>query len=109
MFLRRTIAILLLGFSATGMTQTVDITLSNDTAKFSYFSPLGNKGFGRGDLEATLLYNQDDNLLGAVGVNVVDEAGVKAPGLSAGVGVKGYLVKMDNDDAIALTLGGQLT
>ena len=109
MLLRKLLVVSTLLYSISGAAQTFDITLSNDTAKLSYFSPLGNKGFGRGEFEGTLLYNDDENLLGALGVHVVDEAGAGAPGLSAGVGVKGYFVKMEHDDAIAITVGGQFT
>lgn len=107
MSLRPLIAVFLLAGSVPAMAQTFDISLSDDSAKLMYVAPMGQQGFGRGEFDGTLLFTDDDNILGAVGFGVMGEAGSGSPGLNAGVGVRLYGVNTDSSDVTALTLGGQ--
>lgn len=93
--------------SAPVMAQTFDINLSNDAAMLTYLSPLGQQGFGHGQMEASVLFTDDDSVLGAAGFGVVGEAGTGSPGLIVGVGVKFYGVTTKDHDVAALALGGQ--
>ncbi len=108
MSLRPLIAVFFLAGSVPAMAQTFDISLSNDAAKLMYTAPMGQQGFGRGEFDGTLLFTDDDSIMGAVGFGVVGEAGSGSPGLNAGVGIRLYGLNTDNNDVAALTLGGQL-
>jgi len=88
--------------------QYFDINLSNDAAKLTYLTPLGQQGFGHGQSEGSILFTDGDNFLVDVGFGVVGAAGTGSPGLKVGVGVKLYSVTTKNDDVAALGLGGQL-
>jgi hypothetical protein len=87
--------------------QTFDINLSNDAARLTYLSPLGQQGFGHGQLEGSVLFTDNDNFLGDVGFGVVGDAGSGSPGLQVGVGVRLYGVTTKHDDIAALALGAQ--
>lgn len=93
--------------SANAMAQTFDINLSGDAAMLSYMTPLGQQGFGHGQMEGTVLFTDNDNFLGDVGFGVVGAAGTGSPGLVVGVGVKLYGVTTKHSDVAALALSGQ--
>lgn len=99
---------LLLSTSANA--QRIDITLKQDSARFSYISLIGGSTFGRTEMTTGLLYNEDDNLAADVSLQVIDVAGSKTPGLELGVGPRFYYLKHDasDSDAAAIAIGGQL-
>ena len=90
--------------------QSFDINVSDDSAQVKYGSLIGGSNYGRTELGFGFLYNEDDNYLAEISLQVVDEAGSKSPGLQIGVGPKLYGAHIDNHDAdaIAVGLGGQL-
>lgn len=108
MSIRPFIAALLLTGSVPAMADTFDVSLSDDSAKFSYTAPMGEQGFGRGEVDGSLLFNDDDAVAAAVGFGVMGEAGTGSPGLLAGVGVRLYGVHSKRSDVAALALGGRL-
>lgn len=87
--------------------QTFDINLSNDAARLTYVSPLGQQGFGHGQMDASVLFTDHDNFLTDIGFGVVGAAGSGSPGLNVGVGVRLYGVSTKHDDIAALALGAQ--
>jgi hypothetical protein len=93
--------------SASAMAQSFDINLSNDAAMLTYMSPLGQQGFGHGQVEGSVLFNDNDDFLGDVGFGVVGAAGSGSPGLTVGVGAKLYGVNASNNDIAAVALGGR--
>lgn len=107
MSFRHLVAAVLCLASANAMAQTFDINLSNDAAMLTYMSPMGQQGFGHGQMEGSVLFTDNDNLLGDVGFGVVGDAGTGSPGLMVGVGVKLYGVTTKHNDVAALALGGQ--
>ncbi|HHM05314.1 MAG TPA: hypothetical protein ENJ19_06175 [Gammaproteobacteria bacterium] len=89
-----------------GAAQSLDISLSDDTARVVYAGPTGQQGFGRGEFTVGLLFTEQEDFFGELGIRVIGEAGTDAPGLLAGVAVKAVGVAADAGDAVALTLGG---
>lgn len=109
MSLRPLIAALLLAGSAPAMAQTFDINLGNHAAKLTYVAPMGKQGFGRGQVDGSVLFTDNDNLMASVGFGVTGEAGTGSPGLLAGVGARLYGVTTKNNDLAALALGARLS
>ena len=96
--------------SATASAQRLDITLKQDSARFSYISLIGGSTFGRTEMNTGLLYNEDENMAIDIGLQVIDVAGSKTPGLELGVGPRFYYLHHDKKDVdgAAVALGGQL-
>ena len=96
--------------SATASAQRLDITLKQDSARFSYVTLIGGSTFGRTEMNTGLLYNEDENMAVDIGLQVIDVAGSKTPGLELGVGPRFYYLHHDKKDANAavVALGGQL-
>lgn len=90
--------------------QSLDINLNQDSARFIYSSLVGGSNYGRTELSAGFLYNESDNVLFDLGLQVIDVAGSKTPGLEIGVGPRAYYVTSDEYDAagVAVALGGNL-
>jgi len=101
---------LLILFSTTVSAQRIDVNLKQDSARFSYITLIGGSTFGRTEMTAGILYNEDGNQVANVGLQVIDVAGSKTPGLELGVGPRLYYLKHDNTDSsgVAVALGGQL-
>jgi hypothetical protein len=104
------ISVLLILLSASASAQRLDINLKQDSARFTYITLIGGSTFGRTELNAGILYNEDDNSATDIGLQVIDVAGSKTPGLELGVGPRFYYLKHDDTDssAAAIALGGQL-
>lgn len=105
-----TILLLVLA-SASANAQRIDITLKDDSARFSYISLIGGSTFGRTEMNVGFLYNEDDNMALDVGLQVIDVAGSKTPGLELGVGPRFYYLNhhdQADSSAAAIALGGQL-
>jgi hypothetical protein len=61
-------------------------------------------------MNAGILYNEDDNGVFDIGLQVIDVAGSKTPGLELGVGPRFYYLRHDktSTDGVAVALGGHL-
>ena len=96
--------------STAASAQRIDVTLKQDSARFSYIALVGGSTFGRTEMNTGLLYNEDKNVAVDVGLQVIDVAGSKTPGLELGVGPRFYYLSYDatNSDGAAVALGGQL-
>jgi len=108
-----TIFTLILGsalLSSNASAQRLDINLKQDSARFSYITLIGGSTFGRTEMNTGILYNEDSNLVANIGMQVIDVAGSKTPGLELGVGPRFYYMSHDksNSDAAAIALGGHL-
>lgn len=101
---------LLILLSTTVSAQRIDINLKQDSARFSYITLIGGSTFGRTEMTTGILYNEDGNIVTNIGLQVIDVAGSKTPGLELGVGPRFYYLKHDDTDssAAAIALGGQL-
>ena len=110
MFVRSLITLVLVIFSSIASAQKLDLSLSQDTARGTYTSLVGGTTFGRTEMSAGFLFNQDDNVVADLGLQVIDMAGTKSPGLEIGVGPKLYYATIDKRDAkgAAIALGGNL-
>jgi hypothetical protein len=96
--------------SSTVIADTVDINLRDSSAQFQYKSSLGRDPLGKTEFHTGLLYADSNNLLVDLGLLVKDELGGNAPGYSVGVGIKGIVAKVSNNnntasDATGMALG----
>lgn len=98
---------LLLAVCSTASAQKLDLSLSQDTARISFISLVGGTTFGRTEFNAGFLFNEDDNTVMDVGLQVIDMAGTKTPGLELGVGPRLYYASIDKYDVTgaAIALG----
>jgi len=90
--------------------RSIDINLADNAAQFKYNTLVGATNYGRTEVGVGFLYNEDDNILGELGLLVIDEAGSKTPGLEIGVGPKFWYGDADKPDVqiSGIGLGGQL-
>ncbi len=95
----------LLGFCSVVGANTIDFALSNDSATLDYSSLLQKTQPGDAELNMGLLYTEADEVVGNLGIQVIDEVGANAPGLLFGVGLKLFATFPDNVDIAALTPG----
>ena len=105
--LHRILVLAVLSASTTVFADAIDVNLSSDVAQFEYIAPMGSVGQGRSALHVGLLYNDSSNTMGSVGVMVNDSYG-SATEVALGVGVKAVVASVDSEDAMALTIGGQI-
>lgn len=111
MFARHLIAAFSLVAVSTGaMAQKMDINLGGESARFIYSSLMGGSTFGRSEVSAGLLYNEDKNSMFDLGLQVIDMAGSKTPGLELGLGPKFFYANYDRADtsAAGIALGGSM-
>jgi len=103
-------ALILIIITTSVSAQRIDVTLKQDSARFSYISLIGGSTFGRTEMTTGVLYNEDGNNVVNVGLQVIDVAGSKTPGLEIGVGPRFYYLKHGDSDssAASIALGGQL-
>lgn len=86
---------------------TLDLNINNDSVQFLYSTPVTSEaGLGGANLEMGMIYTEEDDYLGIVGLDIKGEAGSGSPGLIAGVGIRGYGVSTDKVDIGALAIGG---
>lgn len=108
MLLRHIFALSLLTASTTALADVIDINLGDNSAQFQYSSAMGRDSVGKTEFHMGFLYTDQDNLLGDAGILVKNEVGSNLPGVTVGVGIKGLMATTDNNDAMALALGGQV-
>ncbi len=103
-------AITLLTLATAANAQKLDMNLGQDSVRLTHTSLIGGSTFGRTEMSVGILYNEDDNTLLDLGLQVIDVAGSKTPGLEIGVGPKLYWINADTDNAngLAVALGGKL-
>lgn len=97
-----------MGWSVAGQAATVDVSLNNDAARFSYGAFVGSAGGGRTQFDAGLLYNNDSDSIIHTGLHLVDVIAAKTPGVQAAIGGRLYYADAWNQNTLALALGGQL-
>lgn len=103
-------ALVFIFISTAALAQRLDVNLSQTSARFSYVSLVGGSNYGRTEMNFGLLYNEDDNGAFDIGLQVIDVAGSKTPGLELGVGPRFYYLTHDktSSDGAAIALGGHL-
>lgn len=95
-------------FSSVALADTIDINLRDSSAQIQYSASMGTNTLGKTQLHAGVIYVDQDNILGDLGILVKDEVGGSVPGLSVGMGAKVLAVTVQSRDAMALALGGQV-
>ena len=107
MLLRRIFILALSTLSTSVLADAIDINLSNDVAQLQYIAPTGHVGQGKSEFHMGFLYNDSNNVLGDAGLLVMNNGG-DATDLSVGVGAKILVVRIVNNNAVALALGGRV-
>jgi YfaZ precursor len=107
---RSLIVFLFVFISSSANAQRLDITLKDNSARLSYVSLIGGSTFGRTEMKASYLYNENNNTVVDMGLQVIDVAGSKTPGLEIGVGPRFYYLKhqASQSTGAAIAIGGHL-
>lgn len=106
MLLRHVLAIFISAISASVFADSLDVSLSNDVAQFQYIAPMGHVGQGKSEAHMGFLYNNSNNVLGDIGLLVMNNGGNTAA-VSFGVGIKVVAATIEKNNTMALALGGQ--
>lgn len=97
---------LLLFMSSKAFSQDFDVTLGNQSARFMYITEAFGQDFGRLEMEAGLLYNEDNDYLGNLGLLVRGE-GVSVP-IIVSIGARAYFAKVQDYSVGAIAIGGDI-
>ena len=92
--------------SSAASAEEVNIQLGSDTARFMYLTEAFGQDFGRLELEAGFLYNQNSDALANVGLLVRGE-GVSVP-LIVAIGARAYYATLDPYNIGAIAIGADL-
>ncbi|MEK7206919.1 MAG: hypothetical protein AAB134_03455 [Pseudomonadota bacterium] len=108
MRLRTILITVFLATSGTALADSIDISLSNDSAQAIYATDWRTAEFNMG-----VLYNNDKNngqndWVASAGLLAQGEQQSGGSRIEAGLGGKTYLASIGNQDLLALGLGGQL-
>lgn len=97
---------ILLLLSGRAFSQDVDITLGNESARFMYITEAFGQDFGRLEMEAGFLYNENNDTLGNIGLLVRGES-VSVP-MVVSLGARAYVAKVQTYSVAAVAIGGDL-
>lgn len=104
MRLRTVLIAAFLTASGTALADSIDISLSNDSAQAIYATGWRTAEFNMG----ALYINDQNDWVASVGLLAQGEQQSGGSRIEAGLGGKAYLATVGNDDLLALGLGGQL-
>lgn len=107
MQLRAFAVIVLIAFGAfsKAQAQSIDINLSELSAKFVYSAMLGGQSSGRNAAQIGVLYNEDGSNLAELGILVIDITGTESPNLEFGLGPKLVAATFGNNNTANVALG----
>lgn len=88
--------------------RSLDVSLSNDTARLELERSLKGSPLGRGLVRGAVFFTDGDEQLLSLGLHVRGEAGSRSPGLFAGLGLDGHLGSLRGKGVAALSLAGAL-
>lgn len=89
------------------MAQDLDINLNGHTVQFQYGTRVkGPTHFNKGEVNASALFNSNDDYVLGAGARVSGAAGTGSPGLDIGVGAKVFGGSADSHGFVALALNG---
>lgn len=103
---RRLILLVTALLSSAAFAEEINIQLSDETARFMYLTEAFGQDFGRLELEAGFLYNQDGDSLVNAGLLVRGES-VSVP-LIVSIGARAYYADLSAYTVAALAIGGDL-
>jgi hypothetical protein len=86
--------------------EEINIQFGSDTARFMYLTEAFGQDFGRLELEAGYLYNQNGNSLVNLGLLIRGES-ISVP-LIVSIGARGYYARLKPYKAAAIAIGGDL-
>lgn len=91
--------------SAAAGAQTFNIAFNDSSAQLGYGFLVGGSSYGRNEFKVDFLFNDEDVYMVDVGLQVFDEVGSKAQGLTAGLGGKLYGATLGDADRDMIVLG----
>ncbi len=96
-------------FSSMTFSNDFEASLSSETAQFSLYSDSSVVGWGGSDLAMRLLYNEADDFIAQAEIMSIRQADEATP-ITLGVGVKGYLGRLDilDESVFAVAIGGSV-
>ena len=106
MFPRLVLLSIIFCVSSIASAEDVDITLGNKSARFMYITEAFGQDFGRLEMEAGILYTEDKDYLGNIGLLVRGES-VSVP-MIVSLGARAYAIKLQNYSVGAIAIGGEL-
>ncbi len=106
MYSRIILLVTALFMSGAASSEEINIQLSNDTARFMYLTEAFGQNFGRLELEAGFLYNENDDTLVNLGLLVRGES-VSVP-LIVSIGARAYYARLAAYNVGAIAIGGDL-
>lgn len=106
MYLRTVFLTMMLFISASASAEDVEVTLGNKSARFMYITEAFGQDFGRLEMEAGLLYTEDSDYLGNVGLLVRGES-ISVP-MIVSLGARAYFAKVQTYSVGAIAIGGDL-
>lgn len=95
-------------FSSVAQADTIDFNLRDRSAQLQYSASMGASTLGKSQMHAGVLYVDKDNMFGDLGMLVKDDVGSSAPGLSVGVGIKGFAATVKTNDSYGVALGAEV-
>jgi hypothetical protein len=107
MYMRYLCVVMMLLASVAVMADEIDLTLSDSSALFRYLKQ-SHSNYGQTELDAGLLYTENNDFMLMLGMQVMGEAGSGSPGLNLGIGFKGFTANTDTYDLLAFAIGGEL-
>lgn len=108
MLIRNFFALSLLAASTSILADTADINMRNNSVQLQYVAPTGRDTLGSTELHAGLLYTDNKDGLVDAGILVKGPVGDRSSGITVGVGIKGLVATVNDSNAAALALGGQI-
>ena len=106
MYLRIMLLVTALFMSSTASAEEFNIQLGSDTARFMFLTEAFGQDFGRLELEAGFLYNENNDSLVNLGLLVRGES-VSFP-MIVTIGARAYYAKIEPYDIGAIAIGGDL-
>ena len=97
---------ILLLMSNQAFSQDVKVTLGNESARFMYITEAFGQDFGRLEMEAGFLYNENNDSLANIGLLVRGES-VSVP-MIVSLGARAYVANVQSYSVGAIAIGGDL-
>lgn len=106
MYLRFILLVIAFSLSSTAFSEDLEIQLGNKSARFMYITEAFGQEFGRLEMEAGVLYNENSDYLANLGLLVRGES-VSVP-MIVSLGARAYVAKLDIYNVAAIAIGGDL-
>lgn len=104
-----TFALAFFSFTFAAQAQSIDISLSDDSAMFQYSQMIMGENFSNLELSGGFLYDTSDNRLFALGLELVEDLEFMTTFLEVGIGGKLFFSSVNEIESLNLGLGGRFS